>query len=104
MKFRTICTYVFALVMLVGVCAQTGFAGVDKSRAAIKGDLATVEMKADKDNATYQKILAAHKGFEKNWWQKQRYEVYEEIGAIYDILVPYAKSIGVVITKPGWLN
>ena len=104
MAFRNTYTFVLALVMLLGVFSQTSFAGVAKTRAAIKGDLATVEMKADKDNATYQKILAAHKGFEKNWWQKPRYGVYEEIGAIYEILVPYAKSIGVVVTKPGWIN
>ena len=101
--FRTTCTFVLALVMLLGVFSQTSFAGVDKTRAAIKGDLATVEMKADKDNATYQKILASHKEFEKDWWNKARHQVYEDIGAIYDDLVPYAKSIGVTIRKPDWL-
>ena len=104
MAFRNTYTFVLALVMFLGVFSQTSFAGIDKSRAAIKGDMAAVEMKADKDNATYQKILAAHKGFEKTWWQKARYEVYEEVGAIYDDLVPYAKSIGVTITKPNWLD
>ena len=104
MAFRINYTFVLALVMFLGVFSQTSFAGIDKSRAAIKGDMAAVEMKADKDNATYQKILAAHKGFEKNWWAKERYKVYEEIGAIYNDLVPYAKSIGVTIRKPDWLN
>ena len=104
MKIRAVCTYVLALIMLVGVCAQTGFAGVDKTRAAIKEDLASVAMKADKNNATYQKILAAHKKFESDWWIKQRPTVYKEIGAVYDLLVPYGKTIGVTITKPNWLN
>ena len=103
MKFRTICTYVLSLVMLVGVCAQTSFAGVDKTRAAIKDDLARVEMKADKNNVTYQKILAAHKKFESNWWEKSRDNVYEEIGEVYNLLVPYGKTIGVIINKPDWL-
>ena len=61
MKLRTICTYVLSLVMLAGVCAQTSFAGVDNTRDEIKDGLARVEMKANKSNATYQNILAAHK-------------------------------------------
>jgi len=101
--FRTTYTFVLALVMILGIFSQTSFAGVDKSRAAIKEDMAAVEMKADKDNATYQKILASHKEFEKDWWNKPRSDVYGEIGAIYDDLVPYAKSIGVTIRKPDWL-
>ena len=104
MKFRNICTYVLALVLLVGVCVQTGFAGIEKTRDAIKADLAKVEKKADKNNATYQKILAVYKKFESDYWQKDRDEVYEEIGALYDLLVPYAKSIDIGMYKPDWLD
>ena len=104
MEFRNICTYVLALVLLVGVCVQTGFAGIEKTRDAIKGDLVKVEKKADKNNATYQKILAAYKKFEVDWWLKDRHEIYEEIGVIYDLLVPYAKSIGIGMYKPDWLD